>query len=473
MLNSDLTSLIDSVLRPYQQVWIKVALAHSFIAHLGARQIGKDWVWSWFVVVTCVSIPGQQWQVVSKSKKHAQAFIRDCKAHLKFINKVLYSSGSRPIEIVSDSMETLHLSNGARVESHSSNPDAVQGMRGSFLLNEIGALKEAKEIFETGYPIVTGALDNGIPAWFIIVGNATRKGTFWHNFFTDGKRHKGFKRLKSTWRGCYETMGKSEEWLASRELARRINLGPNGYSQWYECNFRSSNDAFFSDELIRSCLYEDVDDRGNYIAPFDLLLPQSIGYDVGITNNPTVFSRVLVDDELEHFRNMYALPTVSLQGVKFKDQFKTLEDLTLERDTYAIIPDARGLGAKVAEDLEDLYPGLVEPFKGTMEKNYNIFSAVKDAMEKGELLIPASDEELLLELENVELDHTDSGMPRIMLPETNNPETGLKCHGDRAYALALAIHGTNFMTDTSVPHVKKTAPLYKHDIGSIYSHKGW
>lgn len=472
MLKGNIDALLTRILRAYQVFWIMAAFKNPFIAHLGARQIGKDWTWSFFVVLTCILYPGHEWQIVSKSKIHAQQFIRDCRKHLQFLNLILREAGEKPIEPVhSDSQSVLHLSNDSRIESHSSNPDAVQGKRGSFLLNEIGALRSAQEIFETGYPIVTGQLDNGNKAWFIIIGNATRRGTFWHKFFTSKQQNNGFTRIRSTWRKCFQSLGYSEEWLSLRENARRINLGVNGYAQWFECRWRSSNDALIPYDAIYNNIWQYED--GNII-PFNLNLPQSIGYDVGITTNPTVFAKILLEGEMK-----WALPTQALFGKKFREQFDELDIILNERDCLNITVDARGLGAKVAEDLEDLYPGLVIPFMGTLERNYDIFSNVKDALESELLKLPP-DDELLLELENIETTTTDSGRTKIILPEDVN-EDGQKCHGDRAYALALALAGVSDLVDTSITPVKpikeKEALMSYSDIiqpGHYgYMHKGW
>lgn len=443
-LNDVLGKLARKVLRPYQLAWVLQAINNPFSAVLGGRQLGKDFAFS-FLLALLMLRPGSEWQVVSATQRHAQEFLRDVNRHLDLIFRVLKEIGYPLPRLISQSATELRTDWGSSVTSHAASARSVVGRRGSFLFNEVSAIPEAARIYESAYPIVTGARDNGADARMIMVGNASYRGSFWHGAWT-GPSLESWAKSETTWSEAMRAMGRGSKWIQSRQSEIVESIGLQAFLQWYECQWRSLDGSFISPQALDLATYRKLPTGATE-------WPSTLGYDVGRVNDPSAFVRVLRGPSGER----YALPGEVLHNTPYRVQRARLSDLIHARPTTRVLVDSTG-NDDLATECQREHPGVVVPFKFSAQSKWGLFSALKDAIDAQELHIPAGDTELRIHLEGIEARPSPSGHIQVVLPRdiANKEKSGH--HGDKAVALALANYCARSRGDGKV-RLAKSDPI--------------
>lgn len=417
------------ILRPYQREWIADVLRSQTgrVAVLGGRQIGKDFILAGFVSAfrACV-IPHHTVNVVSSTDHHAKQMILDIRRWLDLLAPLFGAS----IEKGRDSKKEVALSNGSVIFSHASTPRALVGQRGDVILNEIGIIPHAEELYQAAYPIYTGARDNEKPAILMLVSNASPRGSFWHRFWTDPERS-GWTDIVATWSDCMRSMGRSDLWIAERRARYVADLGLPAFLQWYECVWRAASEGYLPEGLLRSHTYVEI--------PPEVYLRGSslyIGYDVGRHMDPASFARVIRDQE----GRMWVLPTETAKDMKYRVQRDRIQSIMNEYQsayrigTSKVLIDSTGSGDEPAERAEELWPGVAEGFRFSAQSKWELFSRLRATLESGRLYLPACDLDLRMELEAITLEARGQGPDKVVLPRNASG------HCDRAVAVALAVY---------------------------------
>ena len=428
-LHDVIAAVFQRVLRTYQIEWMGQAESHSWLAILGGRQIGKDFTFAFYATGKALMEPGSEWHTFSASQKHAGAWLDDCRNAYKLIRN---AAGAVGITIPAlgadgrrDNVTGIRLHNGSTISSHASSVRSAVGLRGSVLLNEVAVLPNASDMYEALEPIVSGALDNGRAGKMIIISNASRRGTWWHRFWS-GPLSSGWHKVTTTWEQAYTSMGKSRQWLDKR-IARRVRrLGGGGYAQWYDCTWRSSEEGYLSLTLLERQTYRSEDWTPTR------RMPQVIGYDVGRHVDPASFVRVIVDG-----LRRYALTSEARHKMPYAAQRQHLANIGMERRTLSAVIDSTGTGDSQAEECAAQMPFEVVPFTFTAQSKWALFSRLKQSLESGELWIPDDDLDLRMELEALTAVYRPGGSVGIDIPREGGG------HGDRAVALALAEYGAS------------------------------
>lgn len=423
--------ILDAILAklyPYQRDWIGEIMAceSEQVAVLGGRQIGKDAILcALLAAFRAVTLPGHTVNVCSSTDDHAKQMVVDIRVWLGVFGP-LY--GVRPVK-GRDSKKEISLSNGSTIFSHASTPRALVGQRGDVFLNEIGVIPHAEELYQAAYPVVTGARDNGNPGLLMLVSNASRRGSFWHLFWTNPERE-GWLDITARWSDCMRSRGKSEEWITERRAKYIRDLGMPAYLQWYECVWRAASEGYIPEALIRSHSYAELPPevmrRGSSMC---------VGYDVGKHTDPASFARCIRDS----MGRLWILPTEGHLKMKYRVQLDRIQELmndarALGVTTNQVLMDSTGSGDGPHEVAEERWPGVVEGFRFTAQSKWALFSRLRATLESGKLYLPLSDLDLRMELEAITLEQRDSGTPKVDLPRDGSG------HCDRAVAVALAVY---------------------------------
>jgi hypothetical protein len=445
-LGEIIEEVFTHVLRPYQLAWLDALDRHSYAAILGGRQIGKDWALGVYSMAKGLLEPGSRWNAFSASAKHAELWLEDCRTAYLIIQARVKEAGYSLPDLGAqgrkNNVTMIELHNGSVIASHASSVRSAVGLRGSVLLNEIGVLPNAQAMYEALEPIVSGAIDNGRPGKMMIVSNASRRGTFWHRWWT-GEASSSWCKMTTTWAQAHRdrlnvlnakrsAKGKApvdvDAWITQRKIERVSRLGSAGFGQWYECKWRSAESGYLPLGALDRQTYGPARPVNFTAQSTD---PQIIGYDIGRHVDPAAFCRLILPEGPRRF----ALDTETLDKVAYRAQRIHLANLAKQRHTYKAVIDSTGSGDETAEECVATMPFEVVPFRFTQQSKQALFATLKEAIEGGELWIPASDLDLRMELESLTATYRPGGALAIEIPREGGG------HGDRAVALALANYG--------------------------------
>jgi phage FluMu gp28-like protein len=445
-LGEIIEDVFANVLRPYQLRWLDALDRHSFAAILGGRQIGKDWALAVYAVAKSLLEPGSRWNTFSASAKHAELWLADCRTAYAIVREYVKAEGHSIPDLGEqgrkDNVTTIEFHNGSVIASHASSVRSAVGLRGSVLLNEVGVLPNAQAMYEALEPIVSGAIDNGRPGKMMIVSNASRRGTFWHRWWT-GAPSSSWLKMTTTWEQAHRSRlamvngrrvakGKpplnADAWINTRKAERLSRLGAAGYGQWYDCKWRSADEGYLSLTALDRQSYGPSRPHNFTPSPHD---PQIIGYDIGRHVDPAAWCRLILPEG----NRRYALPTETRHKMAYRAQRAHLAALAKERQTYKAVIDSTGSGDETAEECVATMPFEVVPFRFTAQSKQALFETLKSGIDGGTVWIPASDLDLRMELESLTASYRPGGALTIEIPREGGG------HGDRAVALALAEYG--------------------------------
>jgi phage FluMu gp28-like protein len=437
---------IEKAFRNYQKRWLSNKAP--FVANTGPRQVGKDYTYSGGCSIDCIAQPETIWNIVSATRIQAAQFIGDAKRHCEAIlaalaaelpNSAVPKAEYKNAEIV--------FSNGSILKMLSATPQSIVGNRGNFLFNEVGINVNAEEVYETAFPIVTGARDNGKNARFIMVSNATKRGRFYEQFI-NGARSKYFHKIIGTWRGYFSEWLSGdlnwaafdvERWLNKRETIYKSSIGARAFGQWFNCLFTDSSGNFFSEDLLDSISVDTFDYLENISKA-----QQIIGMDIGRKVHPTVIQPLIqfADKwvQSKHLRSV-------LRGARYEAQLLELERIADARQTIAIVADKTGIGDALVEQIESVYPAITEGFAFTESSKWALVSNAKSFMESRNLLLDSSDLDLRMELDSIEVSENGHKSTVIFPENKTNPENITHC--DNASALFLGAWGARGLRDTT------------------------
>lgn len=433
-------------LRRYQLTWLIASRRHWATAHLGSRQVGKDWTWAWDVAAEMMTVPGTRWNVLSATARHAQQFLADVKRHLLAMRAALTAWGLKApdFEQGRQSVTLLGLDNDSTLESHAATVRAVVGKRGSFLLNEVGVLPRPQDVYEAALPVVTGQLDQGRRARLVLVGNATATGTFWHTFWS-GSLSRDFTKLVSTWSDCFRdwltqvhgsgsaTRVRIEAWLTERSRWRQQAMGRAAFAQWYQCQWRAPVDGFLSPTLIDQRSVDPAEVLGD--ALWQPHTQQVIGWDIGRHVHPSVQMPVLAHGSGGRPALQQIAPQV-LWGQPYHVQQDALGALIAQRQTVGVAIDSTGPGDNPTEEAQRRWPHLIQPVNLNPSSWWALASNVRALLEDGGLWLDRADLDTRMDLEGVQV-LPGRTVDKVALPERREGP-GRESHGDRFAALALA-----------------------------------
>jgi len=363
---------------------------------------------------------------------------------------------------------------------------AQRGPRGpgyntDVFLDEFAHFTWSKEIYAAALPIIT----RGIGSLTVLSTPFGNKGQF-HTIFDDRTQFSEFKLFEIPWWHCPDFCVDVEEatrlapQMHTKERVARYaksklkqiykSIDIIDFQQEFECMFVDEATAYFPYHLIKRCVftYEDDDwlkdvdyevtDKGQYeiekaypkinfrhYGTFEELLfavqRQEIsknlvgGYDIGRKKDSSelcIIEERKVKDKLLRIVRY----TEEFNNTPFRKQEKILDDVLSKGLLKSLFIDSTGMGANLAENLEEKHRTVVEgvdftnPLKAVMAKK------VKICLEDQTLGMP-DNIDLVKQVHSIRRTITDHSNERF---EADKGEKKSKHHADKFWAMALAVH---------------------------------
>lgn len=427
----------DALMLPYQRAWIldesRLKIAEK------SRQIGFSWCSS-YGAVRRRGLSGAQldtW-VSSRDELQAKLFLEDCEKFAELLQLGAENLGESLIDDVGSSF-SLRFSNGLRINSMSSNPDAQAGKRGERILDEFALHPNPKKLYSIAYPGITwgGSLEifsshRGSKNYFNELIQEIKDGgnpkKFSHHKITlEDALNQGFLyKLQAKLPNDDERQGMDEQ-----EYFDFIRAGcpdEETFLQEYMCSPADDAGAFLPYEIIDGCVYPAGDN-------WEWTLQQAQasssrlwgGTDIGRERDLTSFT--MLEQIGESF---FTRKRIDLSKTPFTEQERILYPWFSVCDRVCI--DASGHGSQFAERAqEQLGKYRVERivFSGPIKEA--LAYPMKSTFEDRRIYIP-NESELIADLHKVRRETTAAGNIRL---DATRDKGG---HADRFWSVALAIH---------------------------------
>ena len=423
----------NAVFLPYQSRWIndtsRLKLAEK------PRQVG----WSWCAAYAAVRRTGMkgarndQW-VSSRDDAQAMLFVEDCKLWGDVVNLAAQDMGEQVIEEKSrKTARVLQFSNGKRIFSISSNPEAQAGKRGGRILDEFALHPDPRKLWGIAYPGITwgGQLEVF----------STHRGS--HNFFNQLVREikeagnpKKISLHTVTLEDAlnqgllYKLQQKLPEDDERQEmdeqayfaLVRAGCADEESFQQEFMCRPADDDVAFLEYDLIAGCEYaQDVDWRATEGREL------YAGIDIGRKRDLTV---LWIFERLGEV--LYTREVIALQNMPKPEQEAILWPWIQKCRRTCI--DATGLGIGWVDDAQRRFgESRVEGVTFTPRTKEALAYPVRGRFQERTLRIPY-DPNIRSDLRSVTKQTTAAGNVRFTAERTPDG------HADRFWALALATH---------------------------------
>jgi len=434
----------NRVFLPYQQRWID---DHSRLKLMEkSRQIGISWGTAYGAVEKTAPRENRndQW-VSSRDEIQARLFLEDCVRFAKLLNVAAKDLG---LSIIDEdrriSAYVLQCSNGKRIHSMSSNPDAQAGKKGGRILDEFALHPDPRKLYAIAYPGITwgGELE--------IISTHRGSANFFNELVEDVKHRnnpKGFSLHTVTLQDALDQgfLYKLQEYLPDGDLRFEMDepeyfdfirsgcASEEQFLQEYMCVPADDEGAFLSYDLIAGCEY-----RGGeaWEMTLDGTGPDGrktrdlyVGVDVGRKHDLTVIW------VLEPVAGMMLTRLVyEMHNVPFSGQEEILYPLLALPQVRRCCIDDTGLGMQFSERAKQKYGEYkVEGVRFTAPVKEALAYPVRAAFEDKNLRIP-KDDKIRADLRGIRKITTAAGNLRF------EADTGPDGHSDRFWALALARH---------------------------------
>jgi len=424
------------------------------------RQGGFTWITSYRAVRETgrASNDLDTW-VSSRDEGMAALFIGDCRPWAKFFQIGATDLGERVYEDGKGGTYKAYefeFSNGRKIYSLSSNPDAQAGKRGRRIWDEFALNRENRKLYSIGYPGITWG--GGIEMISTHRGNLN----FFNELVTEVKEKGNPKKISLhtvTLQDILEQgfLYKLQERLAKInpeddrldmdeadyfDMVRRECPDEETFLQEYMCVAADDKSAFLEWDLIASAEYH-ANDPWDKLDLREAIGDLYIGVDVGRKNDLTVIWI------LERIGTYYfTRRVIEMQNTRFAAQEAILWPLIAQRKVRRCCIDATGLGMQLAERAQEQFSKYrVEAINFSAPVKEELAYPVRALMEERALKIPER-KEIRADLRGVKKETTSAGNIRF------SAETGPDGHSDRFWALALAVHAGKTPTGIALPPMR-------------------
>jgi phage FluMu gp28-like protein len=414
---------------PYQRRWLADKSPLKIIEK--SRQIGLTSATAFSAVRrTAVQDARHDVFVSSRDEMQARLFLEDAR---RWAGALHIGARDLGAELLPDHPRggagVLELSNGRRIYSLASTPNALAGKRGHVILDEFALHANQRELFRVAKPVTTwgGQLEiisthRGTKSVFNeIIRGITEQGN------PMGWSHHKVTLQDAVNEGLVERLNEKTGRFESREdFMRRTRAECLDEAQWQEefcCQPADETTAFLTYEMVHACeadcLWPNLQS-----ALCNPLGPLFLGMDTGRKHDLTVID---VGEQIGDV--IWDRLRLELANKTFAEQeFELFQILALPGLRRACI-DATGLGMQLAERARQRFGWKVEPVTFTAGAKEEMAYALRTAFEDRRVRIP-SDNKLISDLLGIKREVTSSGSLRFA------GESG-DSHCDRFWAKAL------------------------------------
>jgi phage FluMu gp28-like protein len=444
----------DAIMLPYQSKWV---LDNSRLKLcVKSRQVGLSWATAYRLVRQKLSknARGDAW-VSSRDEIQAQLFLADAKRFADILNVAAEDLGGTIVDDQGHTSFELRFSNGLKIHSMSSNPDAQAGKSGDRILDEFALHNDPRKLYEISFP---GIQWRGSLEIF-----STHRGSF--NYFnelvreiTERNNPKGFSFHRITLESALADglLFKLQQKLPCDDP--RVQMDESDYfsfirsgcadeesfQQEFCCTPADDNTAFLSYDLIASCEYPEAEKWKTDLV--DCKNPLFIGVDVGRQQDLTIVWLIEQVGGINFTRRI-----VELSKQSFETQENALYNLLELPAVRRCCIDQSGLGRQFAERAAAKFgPYKVEGIDFTQSNKEMLAYPVRVGFEDRTIKIPFTNA-IRTDLRGVRREVTGSGHIRFA------GERNRYGHCDRFWALALCLHAakrpaTGAITDPKIIH---------------------
>ena len=333
------------------------------------------------------------------------------------------------------------LTNGARLKAFSSYPNTIRGAEGDVVLDEFSAVRDQPGVWAASSALRLGNLGNREGYKLVVVFTPLGDANMAYQM-AKGSMAKAFGQHRiqiqqAVADGFPLTKDDPETGLrvpATIEDFRAEHPDPSIFAQEFECDFMSASDRYISESIYNAACYsgalpDGFNDIGATIAYG--------GLDLARTMDMTAFARLR-----EHMGTLWQTEDVDvLRSTRAENPaddpmgWATQKRWVDERmhDLQRMAVDARGLGSQFAEELEQRWPGRIDAVKLGSEANEELATGLKLGLQSHRVRPLSDDAALRREVLSMRREISKLGTMRYHTPREKGS------HGDRAWALALAI----------------------------------
>ena len=431
---------------PYQARWIRDNSTMKILEK--SRQIGMSWATA-YGLVRRHFLAGKQvdsW-VTSRDDMQARLFIADCRSFATALAMASGSTGATTQNAAQrETSMSVKFANGSAIHSMSSNPNAQAGKRGGRVLDEFALHSDPQLLYSIALPGITwgGQLE-------II---STHRGS--QNFFNKliqearfGENAKNFSVHRVTLQDALEQgfLEKLKAKLPTGDVRREMNEAqyfdsvrhgcPDEatFQQEYMCRPQDDGDALLPYDLICSCemasgewVQSNANGSGSAAAGGNGHC--YLGVDLGRSNDLSVFWLLELDGDV-----LLTKKIECLRGKSFGEQEMILDSFLHSKNLARACIDSSGMGQQFVERAVERFGKYrVEGVCFTAQTKECLAYGLRAAFELRSLRIAPNDA-IRADLHSIRRESSCFGNLRLNAARTANG------HGDRFWALALAVHG--------------------------------
>lgn len=366
-----------------------------------SRQIGVSFVATEEAVEDALFF-GEDTLLVSSSQRQSREMMYKCKRWFDY-----FSSLGIDYELETDTKEEVAVVNGGRIFSMPSNPETVRGFAGNIIIDEFALHGDQREIYSALIPSITRGFR------ITIISTPLGEGDLFHEIFTKENEYPLYSRREIS---IYDAIKGGFD-VDIDEI--RQSMDDESFEQEFLCKFVSEIGSFISYSIIKNCIGTDKVKGENYM-----------GIDVGRKKDVTV---IYIVTRLKG--RFYTLNYWVLRNKSFEEQYNEIIRTKRENDVWAVAVDSTGLGITFYEGLMDRLNPLEQkeyfPIHFNIKSKERMAINTKKLFEDKKIQIP-EDRMLINDIHSIKKTISEHSNVRF-------ESSGDKSHGDRFWALALAL----------------------------------
>jgi phage FluMu gp28-like protein len=401
---------------PFQLRWLLDWNRWGILAK--SRQIGGSHTFAAAAVLW--ALLGETTSIVSKGQRESDEVLEKCVKHREVLRRVKSRLAGGPKPTTTE----VEFSTGGKIVSL----PASSGGRGfscNVILDEFAYHDDPDAVWDAASAATL------LGYRFRVLSTPHGVGNLYSDLWHDPKAHAGYSRHAVT-----IDEARADGYPVDEDACWKLAHGDARlFDQLFRCKFLDGAAQYISGAMIEAALVDDT-----YCYEGEVYA----GLDIGRTNDLTALVVVRVD----------AMGVGWVQDVQEKKRTETkdlVELAALALHTYGarrLCVDATGMGAFPAADLQKIYgKQRVEPVVFTPNVKEDLATTMYQRFADRQLRLPRRNTELRDDVAAIRRVITSAGNVRYDAPVT---ERG---HADRAWALALALHGY------------RKPPNVRHEIG--------
>lgn len=364
---------------------------------------------------------------------------------LKALGRAL-PKGMGRVKLISEMRsDRITLINGRRIEARPANPATVRGCTGNLTFDEFGVMPHSYDIWAAAKPIVDANWRNPEGYRLRIIGTPLGDDNMFYRIAKTDDGNSFSRHWVDVYRAVADgfPLGKRDDGAPKTPDDLLKEIGDfDAFRQEYCCEFLSSSSNYIPSELLDNAKYDPTDESVLQMFSNTEGIKAYGGMDVARSPTGDYSALVVI---WKYGDTYWVRPEIwAERGVDFTTQKDIVGSEIEDNGVRRICIDKSGIGMDMAEDLEKKHKGKVEGVKFTTESKEDLATRLRRLLEERRLRIPTSEERLRRDLLSLKRLITAAGNTRFDIERSRVPGKG---HGDRAWALALALHAAEGLPD--------------------------